>query len=192
MPDNDKRFIEDALNVLLAISKRRLNEIVNFFNNYYKVYIRYKHVFSAFIGLAYLDEKSKRIPRIFMRDYEKKLEKKYCTYVLPSNIGTIEYYERLNDHILKMFQLLLSCHIHHIQNCGKPFLFSDGYFLPVDKKEYWMKIVKEVNIYSGIPRLPLTINVEGDEIQKMLQALSKNHIYRYDKDILEKMSLGIR
>ena len=136
LPDNDKKFVEEVLNVLFVESQQRINEIAKFFKNYYKVYIRYKHILSAFIG-TYSVEENKKIPRIFMRDQienKKQNVKKYYTHILPSNIETLEYYEKLNDHISKMFKLLLACHVHSIQNCGKPFLISDGYFLPSDRK----------------------------------------------------------
>ena len=54
-----------------------------------------------------------------------------------------------------------------------------------------MKIVEKVNFSYGMPSLPLRINVKEGIVQKMLQALSENHIYTLDKDLLEENSLGI-
>ena len=111
------------------------------------IYIRYKHIFSAIIG-TYSNEQTKKIPRIFIRDRNKK---KDYTYVLLSNIETLEYYEKSNDDLTKAFLTLLGCHIHYIQNCGKPFLIPDVFFLAGDKKEHWLEIAKKVNSYTGIP-----------------------------------------
>jgi hypothetical protein len=86
----------------------------------------------------------------------------------------------------------LECHIHHIQNCGKPFLIPDGFLLADDKKVHWLEIVKSVNSYTGIPPLTLKINMKGDVRQRMLDALSREFIFRWDKDILEREnSVGI-
>ena len=93
------------------------------------IYIRYKHIFSAIIG-TYSNEQTKKIPRIFIRDRNKK---KDYTYVLLSNIETLEYYEKSNDDLTKAFLTLLGCHIHYIQNCGKPFLVPDGV------RSFWFK-----------------------------------------------------
>jgi hypothetical protein len=66
LPDNDKKFIQEALKDLSAKALARINEITKFYDNYYSVYIRYKHIFSALIT-TYSIEENKKIPRIFMR-----------------------------------------------------------------------------------------------------------------------------
>lgn len=50
LPDNDKKFVQETLKDLSEGVGTRINEITRFYDNYYRVYIRYKHIFSAIIG----------------------------------------------------------------------------------------------------------------------------------------------
>lgn len=74
---------------------------------------------------------------------------------------------------------------HYIQNCGRPFLIPDVFFLTGEKKERWLEIVKKVNSYTGILPLTLKINVKKDIRQGMLTALSREYIFRWDKDFFD-------
>lgn len=181
LSDDDKKFVQEALDDLSEGVRTRINEITRFYDNYYRVYIRYKHIFSAVIG-TYSDEQNKKIPRIFIRDRNKRND---YTYVLPSNIETLQYYEKLNDDLTKVFLILLECHIHYIQNCGKPFLVPNVFFLAGEKKERWLEIVKRVNSYTGIQPLTVRINVKEDIRQRMLNAFLTEYIFRWDKDFFE-------
>jgi len=72
-----------------------------------------------------------------------------------------------------------------MQNCGKPFLVPDVFFLAGDKKERWLEIVKKVNSYTGIPPITLKINVKEGIRQRMFNELSREYIFRWDRDIFE-------
>ena len=50
LPDNDKKFVQETLKDLSEGVGTRINQITRFYDNYYRVYIRYKHIFSAIIG----------------------------------------------------------------------------------------------------------------------------------------------
>jgi hypothetical protein len=124
--------------------------------------------------------------RIFVRDeYKKERVIQKATYVLPTDIKTVEYYESIKDDVSMVFLTLLESYIHSIQNCGRPFLIPDGFFLTQNMKVRWLEIVKKINLITGIQPLNLKINVKNTVKQMMLQGLSKNHIFVIDKDILD-------
>lgn len=178
---SDKKYVRQTVNDFYTETRARMREIVNFFNRYYGVYIRYKHVFSAYVA-SYSTEHHKKNLRIFIRD---RFKSKDCTYVLPSDFETLEYYENLNECLTKLFSALLECYIYYIQNRGKPFLLVDAFFLADDKKKHWSEIVGRVNSFSGIPQYTFKLNVKEHIRKKMIEKLSTEFIFVHDKDILK-------
>jgi hypothetical protein len=149
------------------------------------VYNKYKHIFTPQIGTYSVEETVKK-PRIFIRDeYKKDKITQKATYVLPTEVKTIQYYEELKDDVSKVFLTLLESHIHSIQNCGRPFLIPDGFFLPDEKKNQWLGIVNKINRVTGIMPLNLRINVKEEIRKTMLEALLNKHIFVIDKDIID-------
>jgi hypothetical protein len=125
-------------------------------------------------------------PRIFIRDqYKRQKITREATYVVPTTVETVEYYEKVKDDVSKVFLTLLESHVHIILNCGRRFLIPDGFFLPDEKKERWLAIVKKINLITGIPTLNLIINVKEEIRQAMCEALSNKHIFAIEKDIIE-------
>jgi len=175
---------------------RRIKEITYFYENYNRVYIKYKHIFSPLIGTTYKDEQNEiGIPRIFIRDMQKdKITKNkiISTYILSTDNETFDYYEKLGNDISSVFLFLLDCHVHSIQNCGRAFLIPDIPFASNDKNNRWQEIVRKVNTYTGIHPLTLRINVKETISQQMLEALSKDHIFKWDQDILKHSENSLR
>ena len=188
LADEEKQFVKENLNTLAQDIRQRINTIVNFFTNYNRVYTKYKHIFSAMVG-TYAIEQNQERPRIFARDYHKdKITKKVgrATYVIPSTLYALDYYEKLKDDISTVFLSLLEAHTQSLYNLGKPFLIPDIYLLSPDKKTYWMQISQKVNFSTvGRAEFILKINVGQKYIQSMLNALAKDFIYKIDEDILE-------
>jgi hypothetical protein len=82
--DIDKQFVKDTLRSFVTDIYERIKEITSFYENYNRVYIKYKHIFSSLIGTIYKDEKDGlEIPRIFLRDMNKK--KVRSTYILSTD-----------------------------------------------------------------------------------------------------------
>ncbi len=106
--------------------------------------------------------------------------------ILTTDTETINYFEKLKDDILTVFLTLLESHIHSIQNCGKPFLIPDGFFLGQDTKLNWLHLVRRINLVTGIqPLKRQRINVKDNLKETILDSLSKNHVFIIDKDIFD-------
>lgn len=176
--NTEKQFVKGVLKIILTDVQERIKRIIKFYNDYHRVYNKYKHIFTAQIG-TYSIENDIVKPRIFIKD-ECKDEKGFlqkCTYVLPTDIETIEYFEKIKNNVLVVFLTLLESHIHSIQNCGKPFLIPNGLFLTKIMKEKWLHLVKKINLVIGIQSLKLKIDLKDTIKQRMLDDLSKNHIF---------------
>lgn len=190
--DADKQFAIETLRNFVADIYERIQHITSFYEKYNRIYIKYKHIFSPLIGTIYKDEKNGlEIPRIFLRDMDEKKNTKN-TYILSTDNETIRYYEKLGDDISTVFSVLLDCHVHSILNYGRDFLIPDIHFSSNDKKYKWLEIVRKVNTFTGIPPLTLRINVKETIRQQMLEGLAKDHILKYDQDILEHKENSFR
>jgi hypothetical protein len=194
--DNDKQFVKEVLSNFADDIYRRIKEIINFYQNYDRIYIKYKHIFSPLIGTRYKDEqKGIEIPRIFIRDMQKdKITKNkiISTYILSTDNETFDYYEKMGNDISTVFLSLLDCHVHSVQNCGRAFLILDIHFASIEKENRWKEIVRKVNTFTGISPITLRINVKETISQQMLEALSKDHIFKWDQDILKHSENSLR
>jgi hypothetical protein len=182
----EQKFVKQVLKIILSGVQERIQRIIKFYIDFHRVYNKYKHIFAGQLG-TYSIENNIRKPRIFIRDaydYPKGVFQKK-TYVLPTDTETIDYFEKIKDDILTVFLTLLESHIHSIQNCGKPFLIPDGFFLSQDTKLNWLHLVRRINLVTGIQPLKMRINVKHNIKQTMLDSLSKNHIFIIDKDIFD-------
>jgi hypothetical protein len=188
---DDREFVKETLSNLVRDILGRIKEITNFYDKYNRIYIKYKHIFSALIGTSYKDEKNRiEIPRIFMRDINK--DKTICTYILSTDNETVDYYGKLGNDTSKVFSILLDCHIHSIQNFGRAFLIPDIDFTSSHNKDKWLEIVRKVNTFTGIPPLTLTINVMEPISQLMLKGLAKDHIFKSNRDIFSTSNTETR
>jgi hypothetical protein len=132
--NNDKEFVQYVLNIILTGIHERIKRITTFYKDYTRVYDKYKHIFTPQIGTCSIEENIMK-PRIFIRDqYKRQKITRKATYVVPTTLETVEYYEKVKDDVSKVFLTLLESHVHIIQNCGKSFLIPDGFFLPNEKK----------------------------------------------------------
>ena len=104
---------------------KRIKRICKFYHRYYRVYIKYKHILPAVLGLSGKtydpnDNKFHIDSNIFIRDYSKH---KYDTYIIRANgLESLEYYEAIMEDIKKVFEILLLSRINSILNVGRPFL----------------------------------------------------------------------
>ena len=121
MPVNtkDKIFIGEVLDRIRADVYERIKNILRFYDNYYRVYIKYKHILPAIIGLHQIRTTPRNIfqknisSHIYIRDYHKK---NFKSYIIPWNIDTLSYYEDLVIDIKSLFELLVMSYSHYFMN----------------------------------------------------------------------------
>jgi hypothetical protein len=188
LSDTDKLFVGEVLSNFSKDIFRRLERIIKFYKNYHRVYIKYKHIFSPLIGTTYHDlQNGIEIPRIFIRDkkYDKDRNQEIIsTYIISTDNATIDYYDTLEDDISIIFSRLLDCYVHSIQNADRPFLIPEVHIIPAEKKLLWQSIVEKVVTIKAIQPLTLRINVKETVSRQMLEALTTDHIFKRDQDIL--------
>ncbi len=74
---NDKEFVTKYLNIFSKDIYERVKRIVKFFDNYYRVYIKYKHIFSAIFGIYGIRDDRSIESYIYIRDYLKEMPSTY-------------------------------------------------------------------------------------------------------------------
>jgi hypothetical protein len=180
---DDREFINERLKTFSDDVYQRIKRIVKFYNNYYRVYVKYKHILSAIIGIYGITNNREITSEIYIRDYKNEP----ATYVIPVHLGVLEYYERIKEDIITVFETLIFVYINHLQNIGRPFLIPSGYFIPDNEKQRWYNIANNTNFLTVIdPNLRLNVDLGSEDKQKMQELLPEDFIFKLDRDILMK------
>lgn|SRR5574341_1105660 len=189
----EKRFLrfhlQDLAKKTLAITKR----IVIFYDRYNRIYVRYKHAFTPLVGLPgkHIDPASGKTSLssiIYVRDItvDKKSRKdKIVTYLLPTDLGALDYYEGILKDLQVIFSNILSAQLNTLLNKGSRSLFPTGNFDNEQDKQEWERISKKVN-FLAVPfyRLEIRLNVKLTPQQK--DRLQRSRILNWKRDILQK------
>jgi hypothetical protein len=190
---DDRKFVSGVLKNITRDIRSRIKKITIFYRYYYRVYIKYKHVLTAIVGLYYIVSSS-RDPRqkevyshIYIRDRHKG---KAYTYILPVGLEALDYYEDLIDDIGLVFNAVLTSYIHSMSNLGKPFLVPTEYFLKgasAEDVQKWRRIVRQVNhIPVLLPTLNFNVVFARKFPRRLNRILSKRYICKLNRDIYLK------
>jgi hypothetical protein len=186
--DNEKRFVIEVLDRIRAYVCDRIQNIVRFYDNYYRVYIKYKHILPAIIGLHQIKANPRNAfeknisSHIYIRDYYKK---HFKSYVIPWNIDTLTYYEDLIIDIKSLFELLVMSYLHYFMNYGKHALLPIENYIKKDEYKKWREIlVKTDAVRVLLPRSETQLNISGELSKALLNKLPIDHIYVLNRDII--------
>ncbi len=173
---------------------KRIKNIVRFYFRYYRVYIKYKHILPAVLGVyrkTYDPNLGKNIVAsdIFIRDYKltkgRSKRNRYSTYVIHcTGLNSLSYLEDAVDDIRNVFEILLLSYINSISNLRKPFLTPVFNYVNDEDKLEWEKIISKVNKFSILlPESKIIININEPLRKKMDKALAKESIFTLRRDL---------
>jgi len=180
---NEKKFLNSQLHQLTNDAYKSTKNILKFYKKYWRVYIKYKHIFNALLGsysvkLDTINKKKIVSSQIFIRDYNKR----FSTYILPTTtLDSVNYYQDIIDDISNIFHLLVISYLSSMANLGKPFI------VPILKQNDFKtsnkltKIIQQINYYP-LPFIPVNTNIVFPE------KLSMNIIKKSQKDKIFKMN----
>jgi hypothetical protein len=140
-----------------------IKTILRFYGKYYRVYIKYKHIFTALLGFqsSRLDIPRKKViigGQIYIRDYNDH-GKRFSTYILPNtSIECVEYYQEMIDRIRHVFYILIYAYLSQMVNLGRPFVFPMAPARDASTSEKLQKIFDKVN-YSSHPIVNVPIQL---------------------------------
>lgn len=165
---------------------KSIKNIIKFYKKYYRVYIKYKHIFTALLGFynKRVDTKNKKIiisSQILIRDYNKR----FSTYILPTtSIESVDYYQDVIDNILNIFITLIISYLNYMSNLGQPFVIP---LLPPKESEnskILQNIIEKIN-YSSLTFIPMQTNIEFpyDLSMNLITQSRKDKIFKMRSDI---------
>jgi hypothetical protein len=184
------KAVRKNLEWITSSAYKSIRNILLFRQRYYRVYVKYKHILPAVLGLhtETIDTNQRKkilASDIFIRDYEfgKKGRKKNYTYIIRvTSLDSLKYFEEIMDDIRKVFELLLLSRVYSMSNMGKPFLIPVNYNIHDDEKAEWEKIIKRVNKFPKI-QLENKININDPLKTQIEKKLAKNSIYKLRRDL---------
>ena len=116
LDSNEKKIVNHHLQKISEDYLSSIKIILRFYGKYYRVYIKYKHIFTALLGFQSnrLDIPRKRViigGQIYIRDYNGN-SKGFSTYILPNtSIECVEHYQEIIDRIRHVFYLLIYAYL---------------------------------------------------------------------------------
>jgi len=188
----EQRFLKFHLVDLSKKSLAIIKRLVIFYDRYGRIYARYKHAFTALVGLpgGHFDAASGRTSLssiIYVRDItvDKQSKKdKIVTYLLPTDLVALNYYEDILQDLKVIFSNILSAQLNTLLNKGSRALFPTGDHDNEQDKQEWARIANKVN-FLAIPfyRLQISLNVKLTKQQR--KRLQRNGILDWKHDILQ-------
>jgi hypothetical protein len=184
---------KEEKNLLRVVFKRMstdvdksIQSIIEFYDNHYRVYIKYKHVLTAIVGLhEIIDDPNDPLKKtvashIYVRDGHKK---EFRTNIIACNMETISYYEKIIGHIRSIFQLLILSYLHYLMNHGKRVIIPIGTYIKDGEKKLWESILKTNKAKVLYPNFQTQIKISGDLANALSNILPKKYIYTKKTDI---------
>lgn len=181
----EKKVVNKHLQNIANDTYVSLKNILRFYAKFYRIYIKYKHIFAAILGThsTIFDFQNRNIvyrSQIFIRDYTNG----FATYIVPTtSIDSVDYYEDIINSIFTVFLNLIIAHLSSLNNLGHPFI------IPVYPKEdlasqKLQEIVSKVNHYPN-PFVPIDTEISFTEnlSKKVILKLQKEKIFKLKSDI---------
>jgi hypothetical protein len=171
-----KNVFEHVIERQVKLIQSSFLNISNFWDNYYDVYIVYKHGLSAIIG-PYSTESGKLRPILLIRRYLKNV-KRIGTYHIPVSPKTVDYYEQILLNTHSLLKLLIDSFTLYIKN-------REALFIPpLWEKE--LEMTKEENkviehfgkLFTDFPKsYNIEITIHEKRTEEMKTAFATKHIY---------------
>lgn len=198
LTNEEQMLVANAMKAFANDILACISRIISFFDNYYRVYIRYKHVFSALMGnpqITSAPENNRKLvsSHIYIRDIivdrKTKQEVSVSTYVLPTDIESVSFYEDIFNDISKSFGALLSAYLVHLFNCQNPALLGK-ISLSGNDVTRWNEIVEKVN-FIALDRLVGVFNIHVTFKKEHYLRMLKDNIFKSEKDFLAGTDIAI-
>lgn len=183
-----KRSLKNLSNDIL----KRIKNIVRFYHNYERVYIKYKHILPAILGVHHKrydirTTSSVATSYIYIRDYfhVKKQKDKFYTYiVLATGLEPLTYYENIIDDIKKVYEIVLLSYLNVMSNLSRSFLIPVTDYVDSKDKAELEGIISDVNTCSVVrPLLRIEFNTVSPLKETLEKHLRKDTIYKLRRDI---------
>jgi hypothetical protein len=188
--NKERKLVNEKLAQISKDVHTRIQNIVTFYNNYYRVYLKYKHILPAIMGLHKpTPHRSNRFQKnisshIYIRDYNKN---QIRTYIIGCDLETLTYYEDIIKDIGSVFQLLLISYLHYLMNYGNRVLVPIGTYIEENEKQKWARILRTNRVKVLLPKYKTEINISGDLAKALAKMLPKDHIYAINRDIFNEI-----
>ena len=185
-----KTLIRKNNNKLKKEVYKRIKRILKFYTRYYRIYIKYKHILPAVLGIygkTYdsMNNKYEIDSHIYIRDYYKN---KYTTYIISSTgLGSLNSYQEIAEDIKVVFEILLLSYINRMMNKEHPFLIPVNNYIDVERIDDWKEIIRQVNRFpSGLPILEIKVNTNPSKQKELNKKLNNDNVYQMKKDLFTK------
>lgn len=181
-----KNLLKNVLDRILVKFDQSMQRILEFYDNYYRVYIKYKHVLTAVIGLHEIndisDDPSKKVvsSHIYIRDRYKE---QFKTHIIACNVETVTYYEDIVNFIKCVFELLILSYMQYLMNYGKRSIIPTNNYIKDEEKELWSSILKTNKGTVLYPNFQIYFNIYGELAKALRDILPKRFIYTKKSDI---------
>lgn len=197
---NEQQLLENNLNNMAKDILNRIKNVLQFYSKYYRVYVKYKHILPAVLGVhhkKYDTEQNFTVASsyIYVRDYldyrnkkdkthHHKKDKFYTHIVLASGLEPLTYYESIMDNIKKVYNIILLAYLNYMSNLGKPFLIPVANYVDSKDRAQLEGIISNVNTCSVTkPMLKIEFNITNPLKELLEKNLLKDTIYRLGQDI---------
>jgi hypothetical protein len=185
---HEKMIVNRHLQNISEDTFKSIKRILRFYRKYYRVYIKYKHIFSALLGFhrSFLDahvKKQKISSQIYIRDYEKR----FSTYIIPTtSIESVDYYQDIVDDIYNVFLTLMIAYLSRMINLGKPFIIPVLPHEDSGDSNTLEQIITRID-YLSWPFVPVTTEISFTEkLRKhIISKMQKDQIVRIRRDIFQ-------
>lgn len=198
LSSKEQTILKDILTKSAKITLERFRKICQFRQNFLTVYNKYKHTLSETTGIFGIDKEKRLVQsHVFVRhkEFSKKstgtVKPEYCTYVIPVDFDTFEYFDDIARNVWTLLQFLLQNTLLFLANEEKDFIPRQLFVEDENYKENLRKISDKVTAYVMADIRGMTILKAPDpkNAEKMNECLKTQHIYRMNKDILDLESI---
>ena len=196
----EQQLLDSNLNNMAKDTLKRIKNILQFYSRYYRVYVKYKHILPAVLGVHHKKYDTKQnltvaSSYIYIRDYleyrnkkvktlPNKKDKFYTYIVLASGLEPLTYYESIMDDIKRVYDIILLSFLNYMSNLGKPFLIPLTDYVPIGDRPQLERIINDVNTCSIThPILRIDFNFITPLKELLEKNLPQKTIYRLRRDI---------
>lgn len=191
VPRGERVFFRQTQDKGIRDIYARLKRLITFWNNHYHVYLKYKHSFSAILGL-YQIERGNLSSHIYLRTkFTNKAKSRVHLLIIGCDLPTITYYQEIGDDLTIVLNFLLNTFLYYIYNCGRPFFppFPSQSLQGVDGPRL-QAIVDALPFRKVDTALRMNVNILGPRRQAIISKLARDYAYQIGRDPLVRGTLS--
>lgn len=191
----EQQVLKEILKKSAYLILQKLKEIYQFRQNFLTIYNKYKHTLSEITGIFGVDEHKLIIQsHIYIRHKVSRNQQKskYYTFIVPISFDTLNYLDKIARYVWTLLNMLITNNLHFLVNEEKSFIPQYLFIENDDDRGKFNEICKKASTRYVVPNVRSKVIVpvpDPNTQEKINKALKVHHIYRMNKDVLDKESI---